>query len=216
MNVRSVPRKAREARPTRRASLDRLAHRHKTDKRSGRHGYADIYDNMLRSRRDEPIKLLEIGVHRGASLRMWAAYFPHGEIHGIDIVESAREQAGERIAVHIGDASRQEVLAPIVAQAGGRFDVIIDDGSHRYEHQYPSLLALWPHLAPGGLYAIEDLGTSYRRKYGMGYRQPESTVELFKSLLDDVHQSVHGHPPLLEGLAAVHVHHELGVLLKTS
>jgi Methyltransferase domain len=215
MNVRGLPRKGSDGRRIRRPSLDRLAHRHKTDKRSGRHGYAEMYDNALQSRRDDALKLLEIGIHRGSSLRMWADYFPQGEIHGIDIVESARQHAAERIKVHIGDASQQEVLAPIVAEVGA-FDVIIDDGSHRYEHQYPSLMALWPHLAPGGVYAIEDLGTSYRKKYGMGYRKPESTVELLKSLLDDVHHSVHGHPPLLDGIAEVHVHHELALLVKSA
>jgi predicted O-methyltransferase YrrM len=198
----------------RRPSLDHLAHRYQTDKASGRHGFAAIYDRILRARRDEPITLLEIGVYRGASLRMWARYFAHGEIHGVDVDERAREHGGERITIHIGDASRPEVLAPIVAQAGGRFDVIIDDGSHRYEHQYPSLVALWPHLAPGGLYAIEDLHTSYRKKYGMGYRHPESTIELIKSLLDDVHHAEHGRPPTLESLAAVHVHHEICLLEK--
>jgi hypothetical protein len=200
----------------RRQSLDRLAQRHKTDKRGGRHGFAAIYDSMLHERRDEPIKLLEIGVHRGASLRMWAQYFRRGEIHGIDIVESARQHASARIKVHIGDASRQEVLDPIIAEAGGSFDVIIDDGSHRYDDQYPSLLALWPHLAPGGLYAIEDLQTSYRKKYGMGYRAPGSTIELFKALIDDVHETEHKHPTVLGGVASVHVHHQLGLILKAS
>jgi predicted O-methyltransferase YrrM len=215
MNVKSLLQKAPDPRPKfKRHSLDRLAHRFKTDKRSGRHDYAVIYERLLGARRNDPIKLLEIGVYRGSSLRMWAEYFPQGEIHGVDIDESARQHAGERITIHIGDAGRKEVLEPIVAQAGGYFDVIIDDGSHRYEHQYPSLMALWPHLAPGGVYAIEDLQTSYRTKYGMGYRHPESTIELIKGLLDDVHHAEHGQLPLLKNLASVHVHHEICLLEK--
>ena len=38
-----------------------------------------------------------------------------------------------------------------------RVDVIIDDGSHRPDHQQISLSALFPSLVSGGLYFIEDL-----------------------------------------------------------
>jgi len=48
-------------------------------------------------------------------------------------------------------------LAHLVAQAGGAFDIIIDDGSHASHHQQIALAHLFPHLAPGGLYCIEDL-----------------------------------------------------------
>jgi predicted O-methyltransferase YrrM len=214
VNARDALSEARTRLPAPLLGLDAIARRFGTDKASGRHDFARLYERLLWRRRLRPVRVLEIGVYRGASLRMWAAYFPRGEVHGIDIDPTARQYAADRITIHIGDGSSQEVLAPILAQAGGSFDVIVDDGSHRYEHQHPSLLALWPHLAPGGLYAIEDVHTSYRKKYDMGYRHPRSTVELIKTLLDDVHQAEHGRPPVLEGLAAVHLHHQICLLEK--
>ena len=36
-----------------------------------------------------------------------------------------------------------------------------DDGSHLPTHQRVSFEALWPAVVPGGLYAIEDIETSY-------------------------------------------------------
>jgi len=36
-------------------------------------------------------------------------------------------------------------------------DLIIDDASHALAHQLASLEALWPKLAPGGIYIVEDL-----------------------------------------------------------
>ena len=41
-----------------------------------------------------------------------------------------------------------------------QFDVIIDDGSHRPDHQQIALGFLFPHLRSGGLYFIEDLMTN--------------------------------------------------------
>ncbi|MEM6905716.1 MAG: class I SAM-dependent methyltransferase, partial [Pseudomonadota bacterium] len=41
--------------------------------------------------------------------------------------------------------------------SGAPFDLIIDDGSHRPDHQQVSLDVLWPHLAPGGIFIVEDL-----------------------------------------------------------
>ena len=37
------------------------------------------------------------------------------------------------------------------------FDIINDDGGHSHEQQLTSLLALWPHVSPGGYYLLEDI-----------------------------------------------------------
>jgi cephalosporin hydroxylase len=39
----------------------------------------------------------------------------------------------------------------------GRFALIVDDGSHDREHQARALRNLWPLLAEGGIYVIEDV-----------------------------------------------------------
>jgi hypothetical protein len=36
-------------------------------------------------------------------------------------------------------------------------DIIIDDGSHRPDHQLISLVTLFPYLAADGIYVIEDI-----------------------------------------------------------
>jgi hypothetical protein len=64
--------------------LTLLAIRHGTDK-WGPHFYTPIYHAVFAHLRDRPVRLLEIGVGGyklrdvgGASLAMWADYFPHG------------------------------------------------------------------------------------------------------------------------------------------
>src|SRR5450756_3013790 len=73
--------------------LTRLAIKHGTDK-WGLHFYTPVYHALFTHMRDKPVRLLEIGIGGysltkagGASLAMWADYFPKGHILGIDIVE---------------------------------------------------------------------------------------------------------------------------------
>src|ERR1051325_11492314 len=56
-----------------------------TDKGATMHRYVDLYEKYLAPRRRTATAVLEIGVHQGASLRMWRDYFPHAEIVGLDV-----------------------------------------------------------------------------------------------------------------------------------
>lgn len=53
-------------------SLDAIGILEGTDKSSIGHGYLRHYDRILRHLRHEPITLLEIGIFRRASLRVWS------------------------------------------------------------------------------------------------------------------------------------------------
>jgi hypothetical protein len=124
------------------------------------HNYTSAYERWFEPIRDEPIRLLEIGVcdpaAPGASLNAWYEYFPKATIYGFDIVDAHRFD-NDRITTFVGDQSSPKDLAQLAESSGGDFDVIIDDGSHHAAHQQISLAALFGHLKPGGLYFIEDL-----------------------------------------------------------
>ena len=163
-----------------RLSLDALGLLHGTDKASSRHGYLGIYEEHLAHLRAEPVRVLEIGVLNGASLRMWRDFFHAGTITGVDIRPNMRRLAGERISIEIGDASSEDFLTA-VADAHGPFDVILDDGSHRWEDQRIAFTTLWPRLKPRGIFIIEDLHTSYFPNYGAPGQEP-MTAWLFRHL----------------------------------
>ena len=40
-------------------------------------------------------------------------------------------------------------------------DVVIDDGSHVGRMQLEAFQSLWPYLAPGGAYIVEDMMFAY-------------------------------------------------------
>lgn len=141
-------------------TLDELGLHHRTDKASSSHGYLSIYETFFAPMRDREIVLLEIGVKAGASLRVWRDYFPKGRIVGVDIRPPARAIEGGRIAIEIADQGKREALAEIAGRHGP-FDIIIEDGSHRWPHQIMAMAELIPALKPGGYFVSEDLQVSF-------------------------------------------------------
>lgn len=130
--------------------------------------YTPIYDLLLSGRRDRVFRVLEVGIgtpeamkhvpgyRPGASLRMWRDYFPNATIYGVDISHDACAAAdGERITNWCADS--RELDSTAIACAVGRFDLIVDDGSHEPEDQQKTFENLSPLLVPGGLYIIEDV-----------------------------------------------------------
>lgn len=177
----------------------------------------DIYEPYFTSLRGEPVSLFEIGVKDGSSLRMWRTYFRDGQIFGLDIKEKSRKHEEERVRIFIGD-QKDPVLLDQVADEGGPFDIVLDDGSHQAEDQQQTLRHLWPHVKPGGFYVMEDVHTSYKPggRWEMGWRVAGTTMEFIKGLLDDVHAADHGQPQVLEDLEFVHLYYRTVVLRKLS
>ena len=64
---------------------------------------------------------------------MWRDYFPKGIIYGIDIVIKNLD-LGERVKIYQGSQDNHQDLNKVVNDAG-KFDIIIDDGSHLNNHQ---------------------------------------------------------------------------------
>lgn len=147
-------------------TLRDLGHRHKTDKVDVHHTfkgetYMEVYAKYFEPIRDKPISILEIGIKKGASLRVWEDYFTHPQsvVVGIDI---APAPVFERAHAVIGDQANPTVLEKAIAHANGRkFDIVIDDGSHINRLTLASQRYLWPHLKSGGYYVLEDMKCTY-------------------------------------------------------
>jgi hypothetical protein len=131
------------------------------------HGYTPHLEVFFAPMREKPIRLLEIGVGGGESVRAWLHYFPNATIHGIDFVQdtnpwnSPKEKPHERYSFCHGDQSCSTFWACYLANLGDlKFDIIIDDGSHLSPDIMKTFEVLWPKLNSGGIYEIEDLGVA--------------------------------------------------------
>jgi hypothetical protein len=152
------------------ANLTDLADQYGSDKGSVKHRYTELYQMLFHPYRTQKIQFLEMGLQIGGpelghgadrtttdlpSVRMWLDYFPKAQIHGLDVSDFAWFSA-PRFTFHRCDMDARENLAKTAADLP-EMNIIIDDASHASHHQQNAFLELFPRLASGGLYIIEDL-----------------------------------------------------------
>lgn len=135
--------------------LDKLGILDATDKSSLRWDYLRHYQEVFWDWRDRDFNLIEIGVAGGNSLLAWRKFLSQATIVGIDIEEQARRCAGDRIEIEIGSQADEAFMARVCDKYPS--GIVIDDGSHQADHIMASFRAVFPKLAPGGWYVIEDL-----------------------------------------------------------
>lgn len=155
------------------------------------HGYFRYYERHLAHLRLRRQTVYEIGVggydepSKGGSLRVWRDYFVRSTIVGIDI-EPKVITWGRRVKFEQADQSSHHDLERVVKRHGPPA-VVIDDGSHVGKHIWASFEFLWPLLPSGGVYAVEDLSTSYYPSFGGGDPAPhDSGIALLQTLADCV------------------------------
>ena len=175
-------------------SLNDLAIRYGTDKRIGIHSYVKWYEALCAPRRWQQLTMLEIGVQTGASIKMWADYFPNAQLVGIDIDPRCAQFATNRIQIITGGQENPEIAKWLAGAYPDGLDIVIDDGSHLSADVILSFRTLFPLLRPGGLYVIEDLQTSYWPGWNGGTTdldEPGTSLGFLKTLVDSLHHQEH-------------------------
>lgn len=129
------------------------------------HGYDVVYGPLFEPWRDKPIRLLELGVMYGSSVKLWRDYFHNGQIFGLDISPPPKPIPG--VTIFEGDQADPATIATVGQH--GPFDIIIDDASHVGKLTTASFKGFVPYLAPCGIYCVEDL----RSEIAPRFRDPE-------------------------------------------
>ena len=126
------------------------------------HDYINgYYSQEFTSKRNDKLKILEIGVHRGPSMKLLRDWFINSEITGIDpfgdglpegIADEIRKMGD--ITIIQDDGYTQRVLDMF---EDNTFDYIIDDGPHTLSSQIYSLNHWYKKVKPNGKLIIEDI-----------------------------------------------------------
>ena len=116
------------------------------------HGYLPTYLRIA-AELGTAARVCEVGVHQGRGLDMLQALFPDGLIAGVDIKANSRWPEG---TVAVIAAQDDPSLPDLLGGYSPAWDLFVDDASHDGNLTIATMRLLWPLLAPGGRYVIED------------------------------------------------------------
>lgn len=150
-----------------------------SDKQST-HNYSVGYYEFLKNAHVD--NLLEVGLHRGASMRAWSKIYPGAKIFGIDIDPySMIIGPNTNIRTDIVDQGSPAQLLKYAEDRNVKFDVIIDDGAHIFELSRITFENLFHSLDDNGIYIIEDISAVYAEIGGPQW--PQQTLQDWHSYL---------------------------------
>jgi hypothetical protein len=131
-----------------------------TDKGNSHSYIEDYYDKEFTPKKRCFLNILEIGIYRGGSLRLWLDWFPNVNLWGIDNTPKyfLGEIKDSRCQVLFEDAYQKECSDKF---EGGFFDYIIDDGPHTLDSHLDLIHHWTPKLKKGGKFIIEDVKNTF-------------------------------------------------------
>jgi hypothetical protein len=152
--------------------------------------FYEYEDYFCKFRNNRSIRVLEFGVYRGESLKLWDAYFSSiddRKISGIESDQSCPNLIG-KMKIYKGDQKDQRLLDSVIKE-NGSFDIIIDDGSHWPLDQRAAFDYFYPHVNPSGVYIIEDIYSSYHKKWKEKCKNEDLFIPYLKTKIDELNSS---------------------------
>ena len=157
------------------SELCEIGKKYDTDKSSQRinvtdirhcHPYTLFYDGIFKNKKDEPLKIAELGILHGASILMWKEYFPNAEIYGFDydtnlLNNFKKNFNNDRVTLSNIDVTNKDSIVKAFSNFNILFDIIIEDTTHKFEDQIKVIENTYQFLKPGGILIVEDIFKSY-------------------------------------------------------
>lgn len=157
------------------SELCEIGKKYDTDKSSQRnnvtdsrhcHPYTLFYDGLFKNRKEEHLKIAELGILDGASLLMWNEYFKNAEIYGFeyndDLINNFKQKFNnQQITLANINVTNKESIVNAFINLNVLYDIIIEDTTHQFEDQIRVIENTYLYLKPGGMLIIEDIFKSY-------------------------------------------------------
>ena len=146
------------------------------------------------SSKKEPTNVLEFGIFQGGSPILFSLMFDVKKFVGIDICYPVEKleallqtlPVGETIKryYNVSQADRAAVTAIVKKEfQDAPIDLIIDDASHEYELSKATFETVFPLLAPGGTYVLEDWGWAHWPGSTSFIGKPSLSILLFELIM---------------------------------
>jgi cephalosporin hydroxylase len=142
-------------------SLIDLVDNNKTDKNTT-HSYLDLYQKLLHNRKETATNVLEVGIDRGGSIKLWSNFFVNSTVYGVDImhIDNVWDEIKnkENIILYTSiNAYDNDFFEINFLNKNIKFDFIIDDGSHLLKDMKQFIKLYSQLLTDDGILIIEDV-----------------------------------------------------------
>ena len=197
--------------------LCKLGGKYKTNKSSlnldgHRSGYTSLYNLILNHLINKKCSIAEIGIEKNASTKMWREYFKKGTIDCFEIdknkINLAIKDKLKNVKYRYIDVSDKKIIISQFKKTKKKYDLIIDDSTHLFEHQINIILSAYKFLKPGGTLIIEDI-----YKFKKGYEE-EKYRERIKPIIKFFSYVVFVETPHINNFTASWKNEKILILIK--
>jgi predicted O-methyltransferase YrrM len=157
------------------SELCEIGKKYDTDKSSQRNNVSDLrhchpytlfYEGLFKNKKDENLKIAELGILDGGSLLMWKEYFVNAEIYGFEynnnLINNFKQNFNnDRVTLSNIDVTNKDSIVRSFSELNILYDIIIEDTTHQFEDQIRVIENTYQYLKPGGILIIEDIFKSY-------------------------------------------------------
>lgn len=165
-----------------------------SDKCSDWHNYTPVYSKIFDASKNLELKIFELGIFKGCSVRGWRKYFRNSKIFAGDVNQEYLVNDDE-IVSYICDQDNKTSIESLWKNfdCPEFFDVIIDDGKHEFFSNLIFLNSSIHMLKKGGIFIVEDLTISTKNEFSKILTNLKSThglSEIFLLDIPNVHNNV--------------------------
>lgn len=143
------------------STLLELVDNSRTDKNTV-HSYLELYQRLLCKKQQTAKNVLEVGIYKGGSIKLWRDFFTQAAVYGLDIInsnqvwESIKNQ--DRITLYTStDAYDEQFFTETFLKSEVRFDFMLDDGPHTLETMKKFIRLYSQVMTENGILIIEDV-----------------------------------------------------------
>jgi len=133
-----------------------------------RSGYTGFYYLLFSQLKKKELKIAEIGIEKNASTKLWRKYFDNAEIHTFEYdktkIENALKDNLKNTYYHEINVDDQSSIKESFEKINKKFDVIIDDSTHIFDHQINIIYNTMNYINENGILIIEDI-YKHRKDY---------------------------------------------------
>ena len=152
-----------------------------------RSGYTSLYNLLLTHLKNKKCFIAEIGIEKNASTKMWRKYFNKASIDCFEIdkhkIYNAKKQKLKNVKYHFIDVQNKRLINSQFKKLKKKFDLIIDDSTHLFDHQINIIFNTYKYLKQGGILIIEDI---YRHRKGYEEQRYYNSLKKLKKNFSDI------------------------------